>query len=101
MLTDSTVDEIIMLCNNRKETTLKEMKNTLEHFGIQLTSDRKQISDKTTLPKVALLSLETPKCWHWSLFFDGTFFDPEYGVLNDFPPSYRRYYWEITETSKE
>lgn len=100
MLTDSTVDEIIEICNNRKETTFKEMKNILQHFGISLVSGRKQVSKKAELPKVALLSLETPKCWHWSLYFDGTFFDPEYGVLSDFPPSFRRYYWEINKTSE-
>ncbi len=100
MLSDSTVDEIITICKNERETTFKEMKSILEHFDIQLVSDRKQVLKKEELPKVALLSLETPKCWHWSLYFDGTFFDPEYGVLNDFPPSYRRYYWKIKETSE-
>ena len=95
MLSDTTVDEIIKLCGNTKETTFKEMKSVLEHFGISIVGGRKEVQNKKDLPEVALLSLETPKCWHWSLYFKGSFFDPEYGVLSDFPPSFRRYYWEI------
>lgn len=100
MLSDSTVDEIITICKNERETTFKEMKSVLEHFGISIVGGRKEAQKKPDLPKTALLSLETPKCWHWSLYFNGTFFDPEYGVLSDFPPSLRRYYWEIKETSE-
>lgn len=100
MLTDTSVDEIIALCKNKRETTFKEMKNILEHFGISLIGGRKEFITKEDLSEVALLSLETPKCWHWSLYFEGTFFDPEYGVLSDIPPSFRRYYWEIKKTSE-
>lgn len=100
MLTDTTVDEIISVCGNKRETTFKEMVSVLLHYGILLEGGRKEVVSKDTLPRVALLSLETPKCWHWSLYFEGTFFDPEYGVLEDFPPSFRRYFWEIKQTSE-
>ena len=95
MLSDSSVADVITLLNNEKETTFKEMVFALEHFGIKLKEGRKQAFKKEDLPKVALLSLETPKCWHWSLYFEGVFYDPEYGVLDDFPPTNRKYYWEI------
>ena len=58
---------------------------------------RKEVSKKEQLPKVAILSLETPRCWHWSLYFDGIFYDPEHGVMEDFPEAKRKYYWEIKE----
>ena len=95
MLSDSNVEDIIALLNNEKETTFKEMVKGLTHFGIELKEGRKQAFNKEDLPEIALLSLETPKCWHWSLYFEGIFYDPEYGVLYDFPPTSRRYYWEI------
>ena len=95
MLSDSSVGDIVTLLNNKKETTFKEMVFTLKHFGIDLIGDRKQALKKEELPPIALLSLETPKCWHWSLYFEGVFYDPEYGVLDDFPPTNRRYFWEI------
>lgn len=100
MLTNSSVDEIIALCENTRETTFKEMKNVLEHFGFSLIGQRRAAQNKSDLPDIALLSLETPKCWHWSLYFKGVFYDPEYGVLHDFPPTNRRYFWEIKQTSK-
>lgn len=100
MLSDHSVDEIIKLCGNERETTFKEMVSILEHFDITLEGVRKQAGKKEDLPSIALLSLETPKCWHWSLYYEGTFFDPEYGILEDFPPSSRRYFWEIKKNSE-
>lgn len=96
MLTGLDVREIFNLVNTEKETTLKDMKVALSALGISFKENRVEVRDKMDLPRVALLSLETPKCWHWSLFFDGIFYDPEYGVIPDFPPSNRRYFWEIT-----
>ncbi|MBP3627439.1 MAG: hypothetical protein J6J39_05310 [Clostridia bacterium] len=97
MLTGKSVDEIIMECGTQRETDLKCMKRVLEDNGMHPSGDRKAVTDKKDLPDVALLSLETPKCWHWSLYFKGLFYDPEYGLLEDFPPSNRRYFWEISE----
>lgn len=95
MLSGKKVAEITEFLGNERETDLKEMFKTLEFYGISFKRDRKSVTEKSELPSVAMLSLETPKCWHWSLYFEGTFYDPEYGVSDDFPPSNRRYYWEI------
>jgi len=95
MLTDLTVSSIVDFLNNDRETDLKEMFKVLESQDIEFVRNRVAVTDKKELPPVAILSLQTPKCWHWSLYFEGVFYDPEYGVLNDFPPSDRRYYWEI------
>ena len=97
MLADVEVDQIVKLLNNERETTLKEMFYTLDFYNISYTKERKEVKDKTGLPKIAVLSLETPRCWHWSLYFDGIFYDPEHGIMNDFPESNRKYYWEIKE----
>jgi len=97
MLCGKSVEEIIALTGNDRETDLKQMFACLESHGIQILKERKAAESRPDLPEIALLSLETPKCWHWSLYYKGIFYDPEYGVLNDFPPSFRRYYWEIKE----
>ena len=97
MLSGISVDEIADMCSNHKETTLKDMKETLKKLGIKCDDKRVELTRKEQLPKVAILSLETPKCWHWSLYFNGVFYDPEYCILDDFPPSVRRYFWEIKE----
>lgn len=95
MLSGVDVYEIIRLVNTEKETTLKDMKTALTKLEISYKNERVEVKSKNELPRVAVLSLETPKCWHWSLYFDEKFYDPEYGVLEDFPPSCRRYFWEI------
>ena len=95
MLAGKTVEEIIELVNTERETTLKQMFDALNECGIEYNAERVAVQAKDELPDVCILSLETPKCWHWSLYFKGTFFDPEYGVLEDFPPSNRKYYWKI------
>lgn len=95
MLSGVDVYDIMKLVNTEKETTLKDMKIALKQLGISYKNERVEVKEKSELPRVAVLSLETPKCWHWSLFFDGKFYDPEYGILDDFPPSNRRYFWEI------
>lgn len=96
MLSGQDVKDIIKLCGTDRETNLKQMFSSLDALEIKYDRERKQASTKADLPPVCILSLETPRCWHWSLYFKGTFFDPEHGVLTDFPTSNRKYYWEIT-----
>ena len=95
MLSGVNVFDIIDMAGTERETTLNDMKSLLKKLQINIAANRVQVIKKEQLPQIAVLSLETPKCWHWSLYFDGKFYDPEYGILDDFPPSNRRYYWEI------
>ena len=96
MLTGIPAAEICSSLDNDRETDLKEMKNFLRSNGFNISDKRMQAKSKDELPPIALLSLETPRCWHWSLYADGIFYDPEHGVMSDFPQSDRKYYWEIT-----
>lgn len=95
MLTGIDVKIIADLLDNHRETTLKEMKQTLREHGFTVDDKRVQVYDKTQLPDICMLSLETPRCWHWSLYCEGVFYDPEHGVMDDFPVSDRKYYWEV------
>ena len=95
MLSGKSYEEIVDIVKTERETTLKDMKMALKILSINCCEDRVSVQKKEDLPSIALLSLETPKCWHWSLYFKGVFYDPEYGILEDFPPSIRRYYWKI------
>lgn len=95
MLTGKTTQEIVKITERVNETTLKDMLTTLRNEGIEVDSIRKEAFSKADLPPIAVLSLETPRCWHWSLYYKGTFLDPEHGVLEDFPETKRKYYWEV------
>jgi len=95
MLSGKSVVEIVTICGTERETTLKQMFHTLDVLKIPYCKTRVEVTKKEDLPNICILSLETPHCWHWSLFWNGIFLDPEYGILSEFPPSKRRYYWEI------
>ena len=88
-------EEIVSLLQNDRETDLREMKTTLRRFGAEISDERKAAAVKADLPRTCLLSLETPRCWHWSFYHEGTFYDPEHGIMEDFPESRRKYYWEM------
>lgn len=97
MLSDKTVDEIIALVKTERETTLKDMFDALTALRISFNRERIEVKTKEELPEICFLSLETPRCWHWSLYYKGTFYDPEHEISEDFPTSKRKYYWEIYE----
>ena len=95
MVLEMDVDEIVRLLDNDRETTLREMKDTFRSYGIYISDERKEAQNRGDLPSLCLLSLETPRCWHWSLYADGVFYDPEHGVMGDFPECRRKYYWTL------
>lgn len=101
MLSGRNVRDIAKFLDNDRETNLKEMFRVLDSCGIGYDPRRVPVKSKEELPPVCILSLETPKCWHWSLWYKGSFYDPEYGILKEFPPSNRRYYWKISEYKNE
>ena len=95
MISGLTVDQVIAELENERETDLREMKNFLRRHGFRISDERIPVREREELPPLCLLSLETPRCWHWSLYCDGLFYDPEHGILDDFPDSKRRYYWDV------
>lgn len=97
MLSDKSVDEIIDIVKTDRETDLKQMFFCLDACEISYIKERKQAQSKEQLPPIALLSLETPRCWHWSLYYKGKFYDPEHNLSDDFPQCKRKYFWEIKE----
>ncbi|MGN1090850.1 MAG: hypothetical protein ACI4Q6_10655 [Huintestinicola sp.] len=99
MLLGKTAEEIADYLGNDRETTLKEMKRVLDDNSIRYCPQRKEAFSKSDLPDCCILSLETPRCWHWSLYCNGTFYDPEHGVLEDFPETKRKYFWEVHRDS--
>jgi len=95
MITGVKVNEVCDELGNERETNLSEMRSFLTGHGIFFDSRRREAYSKKDLPIYCVLSLETPRCWHWSLYAKGTFYDPEHGVMDDFPVCNRKYYWEI------
>ena len=97
MLSGLDTETVVKEVGTERETTKKQMFAFLDKHNINYSGERKEVREKSELPNVAILSLETPKCWHWSLYINGKFLDPEHGVSDDFPKSQRRYYFEIKD----
>lgn len=95
MVLGMSAEEVAERLGNERETTLREMKDFFRENGVAVDDRRIQVTDKAQLPELCMLSLETPRCWHWSLYCRGVFYDPEHGVMEDFPASDRKYYWEL------
>ena len=95
MVTGLAPEQVTEELGNERETNLKEMKSCLRRHGLWVSDERVEVRDRSDLPALCMLSLETPRCWHWSLFSNGIFYDPEHGVMDDFPECARKYYWEI------
>ena len=95
MLCNVTGVEVINVVGTDRETDLKQMFKAMDYYNVKYNKTRIAVNSNKELPDIAVLSLETPRCWHWSLYFNGTFYDPEHGVMDDFPISNRKYYWEI------
>lgn len=100
MITGKSASDVCRELDNDRETKLSEMKKYLTAHGIKFDTERREASEKSDLPQYCVLSLETPRCWHWSLYADGIFYDPEHGVMEDFPVCKRKYFWEIKEVSE-
>lgn len=98
MLCNKSVEEIVQTVGTERETKLKDMFDCLMHYGISYSTQKKAVENKNDLPEICILSLETPRCWHWSLYFKGVFYDPEHGVMDDFPKCNRKYYFEVFDT---
>jgi len=96
MLANVPVDEVIKVMKTDKGTSTAQIDNALFYYGIKHGKTRKKVKEDTVLPDICILSLKLPGYEHWSLYFNGKYYDPEFGVMNDLPENaVLEYYWEI------
>jgi hypothetical protein len=54
------------------------------------------VTPATVLPDIRILSMHLSGYGHWSLYFKGSYYDPEFGVLTTLPFKARLdYNWKI------
>ncbi|MDD4772706.1 MAG: GNAT family N-acetyltransferase [Eubacteriales bacterium] len=97
MLAGVSVDEVISVMQNDKGTSTQELRNALKWYGLKTAANaRLKYSEGTKLPDCCILSVMLPGYGHWSLYFKGKYYDPEFGVMDKLPEQARlRYYWEV------
>lgn len=96
MLANVSVDEVIEVMETDKGTSVAAIDDALYYYGFKHGKTRKSYKPDTVLPDICILSLKLPGYGHWSLYYKGTFYDPEFGVSDKIPEKAKLcYYWEI------
>lgn len=96
MLAGVSVDEVIEVMRNRYGTSTTELRHALDYYGIKMVTKKRQPYEGKPLPKCCILSISLPGYGHWSLYYDGKYYDPEFGVLDELTPNEKlRFYWEV------
>lgn len=82
MLADVSVDEVIEVMQNDKGTGKKEIERALNHYGIRQAKTMTKADNNSVFPKVCILKVLLPKYGHWILYYDGKYYDPEFGLTD-------------------
>jgi len=97
MLAGVSVDEVIGVMQTDQGTSTPEIRDALKWYGLKTaTKTRIKYTPGMVLPDCCILSILLPGYGHWSLYYKGKFYDPEFGVLDKLPEQAKlRYYWEV------
>jgi len=97
MLAGVSVDEVIEVMRTDQGTGVLVIRDALKYFGFKTaTKARVKYAPGESLPGCCILSVKLPGYGHWSLYYKGKYYDPEFGVLDRLPDNARIVsYWEI------
>lgn len=97
MLAGVSVDEVIDIMQTGQGTSTPEIRDALKWYGLKTaTKARSKYTEETKLPECCILSVLLPGYGHWSLYYKGKYYDPEFGMLDKLPEQAKlRYYWEV------
>lgn len=97
MLAGISVNEVIEYMKNDGGTGVLAISNALIHYGYRTTTkSRIRYREGKSLPDCCVLGVKLPTYGHWSLYYKGKFYDPEFGVLDKLPENAKLVcYWEI------
>lgn len=82
MLADVTVEEVVSVMKNEKCTGKKDIEAALHHYGIRQAKTMTKANNASVLPKVCILKVLLPQYAHWILYYDGKYYDPEFGLTD-------------------
>ena len=83
MIANVSVDEVIMVMNNDKETGKKDIERALDHYGISQAKTMTKADNSTLLPPICILKVLLPKYGPWVLYYHGKYYDPEFGLSDE------------------
>lgn len=83
MLAGVTVEEVVSVMQNDKGTGKKDIEKALNYYGIGQAKTMTKADNFSDLPKVCILKVLLPKYSHWILYYDGKYYDPEFGLMEE------------------
>lgn len=96
MLAGVSVDEVIKLIGEREGITKQDLKKVLDYYGIRYATNSSKYDPKVPLPNLCIIRMLMTGYMHWEVYFDGVYYDPEFGILKEFPQNSKTYQvWEI------
>ena len=100
MLTGIAFEEIIKLMRqdeHPQHVTKKVLKKWLDYYGINYALKSAKYDPNLPLPELCIIRMILPSGGgHWGLYFNGKYYDPDYGVLEECPQEVKIFQvWEI------
>ena len=83
MLADVTIEEVVSVMQTDKGTGKKDIEKALSFYGISQAKTMTKADNSSVLPKVCILKVLLPGYSHWILYYDGKYYDPEFGLMEE------------------
>ncbi len=83
MLAGVTVEEVVSVMKTDKGTGKKDIEKALNYYGIYQAKTMTKVDNFSVLPKACILKVLLPKYSHWILYYDGKYYDPEFGLMEE------------------
>lgn len=83
MITGKSIEEVIKDMKTDDATSIGQLIEILDFYGIRHAERNKRISKKISVPyKYSILAVHTNAGYtHWTLFYDNKYYDPEFGLI--------------------
>lgn len=83
MIAGKTVEEVIKDMKTSGPTSIGQLIETLDFYGIKHAERNTRISKKNPVPyEFSILTVHTNNGYtHWTLLYDGKYYDPEFGLV--------------------
>ena len=83
MLAGVPVEEVVAVMQNDRGTGKKDIERALNHYGIKQARTMTKADNAAVLPRVCMLKVLLPRYGHWVLYYDGKYYDPEFGLTEE------------------
>ena len=83
MISEKTIEEVIKDMKKSAPTSIGQLIEALDFYGITHAERNTRISKKNPFPhEFSILTVHTNNGYtHWTLQYDGKYYDPEFGLI--------------------